>query len=148
MELAVWTRNEIQDQARQAIFEAITRSTVTLGPSRNVPLDKLAYGSGVCVEFDGKPFIATARHVLDNLDELGFAASELLIGSRPDVPLVINFTGRIPLRISGAVYSPARRLPISEAIQSDQSDDLGSSTRRIIRALQTDEISLSAKRKK
>ncbi len=82
------------------------------------------HGSGICVEYAKRPFVVTARHVVDGLEALGFSPSEFAIGTRSAEPLKINFTGRIPKRVGGVPQNEARCLPFSDLSRSSSMDDL------------------------
>jgi len=111
-------------EVRRGFFETISRSTVAIGPSKTVPLERFTHGTGVCVEFEAKPFIVTARHVVKELERLGFSPAEFAVFARPDAPLAIDFSGRIPHRVSGLHVREAIPISIEHAIQSDDKDDL------------------------
>ena len=120
----MWSRQALDDEGRRAIHEAITWSTIVLGPSRPVPVKKFTHGMGVCVEYAGRPFVLTAGHVVDELKKLGFSPAEFAIGTRSPEPLTMNFTGRILNRVRGVARSEAKHLPFSDVSRSPSLDDL------------------------
>lgn len=116
--------SDAEIQRRLGLFEAISWSTVAIGPPKEVPFEKFSHGSGVCVDFRGSIIIATARHVVRELEELGFPPTELAILARPPEPLRVDFTGRIPRRVTGLHAQGPISLPITGATFSSPLEDL------------------------
>jgi hypothetical protein len=120
----MWSPQNLQDEARRAIAEAITWHTVSLSPPRSVPTKKFTHGSGVCIEYMGRPFIVTAQHVLDEIEELGFPPGDVRVGTRSPKPLEINLSGKIPKRVRGISVNETVVLPIDSVSESTDLDDL------------------------
>ncbi len=120
----MWSPQDLQDQARRAIFEAVTWHTVSLSPPRSVPTKKFTHGSGVCVAYAGRPFIVTAQHVLDEMEALGFSPGDVRVGTRSPKPFEVNSTGKIPKRIRGVNRNNTRVFPMDGVTKSSDLDDL------------------------
>jgi hypothetical protein len=120
----MWSPQDLQDQARLAIFEAVAWHTIVLGPPRSVPKEKFTHGSGVCVEYGGRPFIVTAQHVLDEMEALGFSSGDVRVGTRSPKPFEVNLTGKIPTLIRSVSLNETRTLPIDAVSKSSDLDDL------------------------
>jgi hypothetical protein len=79
----------------------------------------------VCVEYAGKAFIVTARHVIDDIEkDLGFSPKELQVGTRSPKPLKVNFSGKIPERLPDVGRNETKTFPIDDVPTSHDLDDL------------------------
>lgn len=116
--------DSIAQEIRRGWFEGIAWSTVGIAPPEKVPLEKHVHGTGVCVQFRGTPYVVTVRHLVLDIQNLGFQPGDLRFLSRPDVPLQVDFTGRIPRRIRGMHLREAFSLPIAGVSMSGPVGDL------------------------
>jgi hypothetical protein len=105
---------ELQDYQQRGIIEAVSRRTLAVSPKEGTEL-----ATAVAVEFMGKRYIVTARHVVRDRD-----LDDVFFLFRLEEPFTLIQKADLPRRMIGTKVRERFQLPLKSPLESVEEDDL------------------------